>query len=85
MQFCLRTYHPISNPNGPDLWDGKIYVYDGDRADLDGWVRVVERIVKFKMNREPGYTRFGQNGLPVFFPARRRTGVHCIIIEEVSS
>lgn len=84
MQIRIMFVHPISNPRGPECWDGKVHdvphaVYDDIRA-LAKWIRPH---VGFKPSFKPGHSREQNDGRFVFFPGKYTAGVHCVWVEEV--
>jgi hypothetical protein len=81
MKVRIMRIHPISNPNGAECWDGK--VYECPLPDLTnvqavgGWAT---RKTGFRFNYKPGHSRL-ENGRVVLFPARRQVSVHSMWLE----
>jgi hypothetical protein len=74
--------HPISNPRGPECWDGKVHTFEGnpsDVAELGAWL---SRKVRIRFSYKPGYSHYdAQSGRCLFFPGKYTSGVHCMWIE----
>jgi hypothetical protein len=85
MKITIHCNHPISNPIGANTrWDDKIREYEGDPLDVKALGSWLTRQLGFRFNYKPGHSRVA-DGRCVFFPARRKVGVHAIWIEPVNA
>ncbi len=81
MRVQIMSNHPISNPKGPESWDGKVHEYDGDLRDVQAVGAWLTSKVGVKFNYRPGHSRFdAETQRCLFFPARATTGLHCMWI-----
>lgn len=83
----IMCTHPISNPNGPECYDGKVHDLpaDLDLEDLEQVGRWLEEKVGCRMDYRPGRSRWDrEKGRCVFFPRRRQPGLHALWVEEIS-
>ena len=76
----VHCYHPISNPNGPDPWNGKVFeapedVFSWDLSRWAEWVLKATGItVRARYDREKGSV--------YALPKRNTTGVHSFVLRD---
>lgn len=96
IKIRLLNVHPISNPNGPEDWDGKAHTvptWPGDWKPgllrdeaLAELAKSLAKAIGFTANLDQGHSRYRAESDEVFlFPRRYTTGTHCIIVQRASS
>ena len=73
--YRLVSNHPIASSKGFEDYDGK--TFEAEPADWEAWCKLAEKRLGFKVDRRPGTSRRIE-GVPSFFPARRKVGIHCV-------
>ena len=83
MKVRIMVVHPISNPRGPEYWDGKVHT-DAPANLKDVWLvgAWLTKKTGFRFSYKPGHSRL-EGERAIFFPARRQSGVHCMWLETV--
>ena len=80
----IISRHPISNPDGPTCWDGKVHECDVNLLDVAALGKWLTSKVRIKFCYEAGYSRISE-GKAVFFTRRYTTGMHCMWVEPVTA
>jgi hypothetical protein len=74
--IILESNHPIATSAGFQRYNDKSYPHP-ECATWEDWCKWADRVLGFKVDRRPGTSRMIE-GVPHFFPVRRKVGIHCI-------
>ena len=83
MNVRIMCNHPIATRSPPECWDGKVHSCDASLLDVKTLGAWLTKRVGFRFNYRPGHSRLS-GGKCVFFPSRRKAGIHAMWVEEVS-
>ena len=84
MLVRIMSNHPIATRSPPECYDGKTHDCDVNPLDVHALGAWLTKRVGFKFDYHPTASRL-EGTRCVFFPARRRTGLHAMWIEPVTN